>query len=64
MYFIETRQLGLEQESPKYGNATKKGRASNKIRTSSQLPLGALKHKLVKFPPNFTRTHCDYVFKT
>ena len=25
MYFIETRQLGLEQESAKFGNATKKG---------------------------------------
>ena len=25
MHFIETRQVGLEQESAKYGNATKKG---------------------------------------
>ena len=32
MSFIETRQLGLEQESAKYRNATKKGK----------LPLGAL----------------------
>ena len=31
MYFIETRQLGLEQESSNYGNATMKGRTSNKI---------------------------------
>ena len=31
MYFIETRQVGLEQESAKYGNATEKGRTSNKI---------------------------------
>ena len=31
MYFIETSQVGLEQESAKYGNATKKGRISNKI---------------------------------
>ena len=30
MYFIETRQVGLEQESAKYGNETKKGRTSNK----------------------------------
>ena len=36
MYFIETRQLGLEQESAKYGNATKmKGRTSNKIRSNA-----------------------------
>ena len=41
MYFIETRQLVLEQESVKYGNATKKGQISNKIR-SYKLPLGAL----------------------
>ena len=26
MYFIETRQVGLEQESAKYGSATKKGK--------------------------------------
>ena len=47
MYFIETRHLGLEQESAKYGNATKKGRTSNKIRSNTKLPLGAL-NKLLK----------------
>ena len=26
--------------------------------------LVTLKRKLVKFPPNFMRTHCDYVFMT
>ena len=31
MYFIETRQVGLVQESANYGNATKKGRTSNTI---------------------------------
>ena len=36
MYFTETRQVGLEQESAKYGNATKKGQTSN----ISQDPLG------------------------
>ena len=35
MYFIETRQPGLEQESAKYGNATKKGRTSNEIRSNT-----------------------------
>ena len=35
MYFIETRQVGLEQEAAKYGNATKKGRTSNKIRSNT-----------------------------
>ena len=35
MYFIETRQLGLEQESAKYGNVTKKGRTSNKTRSNT-----------------------------
>ena len=35
MYFIETRQVGLEQEWAKYGNATKKGRTSNKIRSNT-----------------------------
>ena len=34
MYFIETRQVGLEQESSNYGNATKKERTSNKIRSN------------------------------
>ena len=29
IHFIETRQLGMEQESAKYGNATKKGRTLN-----------------------------------
>ena len=47
MYFIETRQLGLEQESVKYGNATKIKRTSNKIRLNTKLPLGAL-NKLLK----------------
>ena len=28
MYFIETRQVGLVQESTNYGNATKKGRSA------------------------------------
>ena len=46
MYFIETRQLGLEQESAKYGNATKKGQTSNKI-CSNKLPVGTL-NKLLK----------------
>ena len=40
MYFIETRHLGLEQESAKYGNTTKKGQTSNKIRFN-KWPLGA-----------------------
>ena len=31
MYFIETRQVGLVQESANYGNATKKGQTSNTI---------------------------------
>ena len=61
-----TRLLGLERESAKYGNATKKGRTSRKIHFNTKLPLGALnkllKTQLVKFPPNFTRTHFDYVF--
>ena len=35
MYFIETRQFGLEQESAKYGKATKKWRNSNKIRSNT-----------------------------
>ena len=35
MYFIETRQVGLEHESAKYGNATKKGQTSNKIRSNT-----------------------------
>ena len=35
MYVPETRQLGLEQESAKYGNETKKGRTANKIRSNS-----------------------------
>ena len=47
MYFIETRQLGLEQEAVKYGNATKKGKTSNKIRSNTKLPLGGL-NKLQK----------------
>ena len=56
MYFIETRQLGLEQESAKYGNTTKKGQSSNKI-CSNKLPVGAL-NKLLKtqasdFSPSF-----------
>ena len=46
MYFIETCQLGLEKDSETYGNATKKGQTSNKIR-SNKLPLGAL-NKLLK----------------
>ena len=47
-YFIETHQVGLEQESAKYGNATKKGRASNTtIRSNTKLRLGAL-NKLLK----------------
>ena len=44
MYFIETRQVGLVQESAKYGNATKQGRTSNTICSNT---LGAL-HKLLK----------------
>ena len=40
MYFIETRQLGLEPES-----ATKKGQTSNNI--SNKLPVRAL-NKLLK----------------
>ena len=54
MDFIETRQLGLKQESAKYGHTTKKvgwedkkGRTSNKIRSNTKLPLGAL-NKLLK----------------
>ena len=50
IYFIKTHQVhqvGLEQESPKYGNATKKGRTSNKIRSNTKLPLGAL-NKILK----------------
>ena len=39
---METRHLGLEQESPKYGNATKKGRIQNYLNS-----LGAL-NKLLK----------------
>ena len=46
-YFIETRQVGLVQESSKYVNATKKGRTSNKIRSNTKLPLGAF-NKLLK----------------
>ena len=61
MYFIETHQVSLEQESVKYSHATKKGRTWNKIHSNTKLPLGALKHKLVEFPPNFTRTHFDYI---
>ena len=51
MYFIETRQVGLEQESAKYGNATKKGRTSNMIRSNTRLRLGAL-NKLLKTQVN------------
>ena len=47
IYFIETRQIGFEQESGKYGNATKKGRTLNKIRSNITLPLCAL-NKLLK----------------
>lgn len=47
IYFFKTHQVGLEQESPKYGNPTKKGRSSNKIRSNTKLPLGAL-NKLLK----------------
>ena len=35
MHFIETRQVGLAQESAKYSNATKKTRTSNKIRSNA-----------------------------
>ena len=51
MYFVEPRQLGLEQESAKYGNATKKGRTPNKIRSNTKLSLGAL-NKLLKIQAN------------
>ena len=53
MYFIKTRQVGLEQESVKYGNATKKGRTSNKInhKTNGLVPkeriCGAPKYELL-----------------
>ena len=49
MYFIETRQLGLEQESAKYGNATKKGRTSKQdpLQHLNIKRLGAL-HKFLK----------------
>ena len=39
MYFTETRQLGLEQESAKYSNATKKGRALNKIHSNTWITV-------------------------
>ena len=35
MHFIETRQVGLVQESANYGNATKTERTSNKIRSNT-----------------------------
>ena len=34
-YFIETRQVGLVQESANYGNATKKGRTSKTISSNT-----------------------------
>lgn len=47
IYFIKTHQVGVEQESPKYGNPTKKRRTSKQIRSNTKLPLGAL-NKLLK----------------
>ena len=55
MYFIETRQVGSEQESAKYGNATKKGRTSNKIAATLKYRLDAsnklLKQQVSEIPP-------------
>ena len=39
MYVTETRQHCLEQESAKYGNATKKGRTSNKIHSNTWITV-------------------------
>ena len=48
MYFIETRQVGLEQASAKYGNATKKWRTSQtRSAPTRKWRLGAL-NKLLK----------------
>ena len=46
MYFLETPQLGSQQESAKYGNATNNGRTSNKIHSNTKLPLGALNKRV------------------
>ena len=57
MYFIETHQVnvGLDQESSKYSNATKKGRPSNKSYGGPQVHS-----KFQKLPCSFTRDWVEF----
>ena len=60
MYFIETRQHGLEPESARKDEL--------QTRSPKKVPVRAL-NKLLKtqagdISPTFTRTHCDYMFRT
>ena len=43
MYFIQTRQVGLEQELAKYGDATKKGQSNFKQDPLQQITFRCFK---------------------
>ena len=50
MYFAETRQLGLEQELAKYGNASKNGQWNFKHDPLQQITFRCFKYSLTEKP--------------